>query len=78
VGKKMRKLGEAFYGRAKAYDAAFKALPATASLTETASRTTLDGADAAVLTDYILRCRQALAAQATAGLVGGDVSWPPA
>jgi len=78
VGKKMRKLGEAFYGRAKAYDAAFKALPATASLSETASRTTLDGADATALTDYILRCRQALAAQATADLIAGDVAWPAA
>ena len=27
VGKKMRKLGEAFYGRVKAYDEAFSALP---------------------------------------------------
>ena len=78
VGKKMRKLGEAFYGRAKAYDAAFKALPDIGPLTETASRTALDGADAGALTAYIVRCRQALAAHPAADLVAGIVAWPAA
>ncbi len=78
VGKKMRKLGEAFYGRAKAYDAAFKVLPDQAPLAEVVSRTALNDADGAPLAAYIDRCRQSLAVQPTAGVVGGAVSWPQA
>ncbi|MBV9511586.1 MAG: ubiquinol-cytochrome C reductase, partial [Caulobacteraceae bacterium] len=44
VGKKMRKLGEAFYGRAKAYDAALDALPDRAGLTAVIGRTVGDHA----------------------------------
>ena len=78
VGKKMRKLGEAFYGRAKAYDAAFRALPDTAPLADVASRTALDGADGAAMAGYILGVRESLAAQPAAALVDGDVIWPGA
>lgn len=78
VGKKMRKLGEAFYGRARAYDTAFKALPDLAPLADVASRTVLGDADGAPLAAYIDRCRQALAGQPTASLVTGEVVWPQA
>ncbi|MGA0600478.1 ubiquinol-cytochrome C chaperone family protein [Caulobacter sp. KR2-114] len=78
VGKKMRKLGEAFYGRAKAYDAAFRALPDTAPLADVASRTALGGADGAPLAGYIRAVRETLAAQPTAALADGDVIWPGA
>ena len=75
VGKKMRKLGEAFYGRARAYDTAFKALPDLEALSEVVSRTALADADGAPLAAYVARMRQALAAQDIAALVAGDVSW---
>src|SRR5262249_2001420 len=39
VGKKMRKLGEAFFGRAKNYHAAFAALPDATPLSELLGRT---------------------------------------
>ena len=44
VGKKMRKLGEAFYGRGKSYDAAFAALPDTGPLEALLVRTVYAGA----------------------------------
>jgi cytochrome b pre-mRNA-processing protein 3 len=65
VGKRMRKLGEAFYGRARACEAAFTALPDTRPLEEMLGRTVFAGAaDAkpAPLADYLRRCRAALAA----------------
>jgi len=39
VGRKMRKLGEAFYGRGKSYEAAFAALPDEAPLCALIART---------------------------------------
>ncbi len=39
VGKKMRKLGEAFYGRVKNYDEAFEALPDASPLAAIIGRT---------------------------------------
>ncbi len=75
VGKKMRKLGEAFYGRARAYDTAFKALPDLAALSEVVSRTALADADGVALAAYVAGTRQALAAQDVAALLAGDVAW---
>ena len=66
VGKKMRKLGEAFYGRAKSYDAAFAELPDSAALRATIARTVFDNSpegDADAVTAYALRTVAALAAQ---------------
>src|SRR5271165_2884114 len=61
VGKRMRKLGEAFYGRARACEAAFSALPDTrpleAALTRTVYGATPD-AEPSALADYIRRCRE--------------------
>ncbi len=63
VGKKMRRLGEAFYGRVKSLEAAFEALPDTAELDAVLTRTALDGAgaDPAALRDYVLAQRASLA-----------------
>jgi cytochrome b pre-mRNA-processing protein 3 len=78
VGKKMRKLGEAFYGRAKSYEEAFEALPDTAPLQALLARTVYAGVDAPptpALTDYVLAQRGALAAQALEPLLAGQVTW---
>lgn len=78
VGKKMRRLGEAFYGRGKSYDAALAALPDTGPLTALLGRTVYEGADAGrapELTAYVLRQREALAAAPIARLLAGEVDW---
>ncbi len=78
VGKKMRKLGEAFYGRAKSYEEAFEALPDTTALAALLARTVYDGIEAppvAALTDYVLAQRAVLADQPLDGLLAGQVTW---
>ena len=78
VGKKMRKLGEAFYGRCKSYEAAFLALPDEAPLKALVTRTVYAEADAAPaprLTAYLLRQRAGLADQPLDRLLSGEVDW---
>ena len=78
VGKKMRKLGEAFYGRAKSYQAAFDALPEAAPLRDLLTRTVYADADAGhvpALADYITAQRAHLAAQPAELLLAGKVDW---
>ncbi|HEV2531549.1 ubiquinol-cytochrome C chaperone family protein [Phenylobacterium sp.] len=78
VGKKMRRLGEAFYGRGKSFDAALAALPDTELLTALLSRTVYEGVDAGrapELAAYLLRRREALAAEPVEGLLAGEVDW---
>ena len=78
VGRKMRKLGEAFYGRGKSCDAAFAALPDTGPLEALVIRTVYAGVDASAaprLVAYVLAQRRALAAQPLAPLLAGQVAW---
>ena len=78
VGKKMRKLGEAFFGRAKSYEAAFQALPATEPLEALLVRTVYADADAGPapsLVAYVLSQRAALAAQPLDRILAGEVDW---
>jgi cytochrome b pre-mRNA-processing protein 3 len=78
VGKKMRKLGEAFYGRGKSYDAALAALPDRGPLVDLLARTVYEGGDTAKATqlaDYLLAQRTALATQDTDRLLAGEVHW---
>lgn len=78
VGRKMRKLGEAFYGRGKSYDAAFAALPDVGPLQALLGRTVYAGVDAAPasgLVAYVLAQRQVLAAQPLEPLLAGQVAW---
>ncbi|HZZ32339.1 MAG TPA: ubiquinol-cytochrome C chaperone family protein [Phenylobacterium sp.] len=78
VGRKMRKLGEAFYGRGKSYEAAFAALPDTAALDALLTRTVYADADATALprlTAYVLGQRAALAAQGLEQLLAGEAAW---
>ncbi len=78
VGKKMRKLGEAFYGRVKSYETAFQALPDNAPLEALLVRTVYaDGpADHAPdLATYMLARRATLAGQPLERILEGDVDW---
>jgi cytochrome b pre-mRNA-processing protein 3 len=78
VGRKMRKLGEAFYGRAKSYRAAFAALPDGGPLRDLVSRTVYADADpafASQLADYVTAQRAQLAELPLDGLLEGRVGW---
>jgi cytochrome b pre-mRNA-processing protein 3 len=78
VGRKMRKLGEAFYGRGKSYAAAFAALPDTAALEALLTRTVYADADPTPLprlTAYVLGQRAALAEQGLEQLLAGEAAW---
>ena len=78
VGKKMRKLGEAFYGRVRSYDGALEALPDAEALTAVIGRTaTVEGADPQPLVHYAVRASAALAGQSLQSILDGDVTWPP-
>ena len=81
VGKKMRKLGEAFYGRVKSYEAAFAALPQADHLHTLLGRTVYaqGGSENVVkLADYIVRQRAVLADQKLERLLDGAAEWSAA
>lgn len=78
VGKRMRKLGEAFYGRIRGYERCLAELPDTTELQALLTRTTYAGDDhgqAPALAAYILARRETLAAQPLERLLAGDVTW---
>jgi cytochrome b pre-mRNA-processing protein 3 len=78
VGKKMRKLGEAFYGRAKAYQAALEAGD-RAALAALIGRTVyVDQNDAAAdrLADYVQRSAALLATLGLEDVVAARLAWP--
>lgn len=78
VGRKMRKLGEAFYGRVKSYEEALAALPDRAPLEALIGRTVFAEADQGPvgrMADYVLAQRQALAANPLETLCDGKVEW---
>lgn len=77
MGKRMRKLGEAFYGRATSYAAALKLAPDLSALQSVLARTVLDGVDIdpAPLADYVARAHAALAAGGREALLAGEPSW---
>ncbi|MBS0363013.1 MAG: ubiquinol-cytochrome C reductase [Proteobacteria bacterium] len=80
VGKKMRRLGEAFYGRGKSYEAAFAALPDEAPLQALIGRTVYAGVEAPPverLAAYVLAERAALATLPLEPLLAGEVAWKP-
>ena len=78
VGKKVRKLGSAFMGRIKGYDAAFAALPDTGELRSLIARTTYEGDEAAAapLTAYAAQANAGLAGQPIRELLKGRAAWP--
>jgi cytochrome b pre-mRNA-processing protein 3 len=81
VGRKMRKLGEAFYGRVKSYQTAFAALPETTALRDLLTRTVYaeaDPAHAPALVDYVTAQRAHLADQPLEQILAGKLDWRPA
>src|SRR5579875_3062230 len=79
VGKKMRKLGEAIYGRVKNFDAALARLPDEEPLRALIARTVYAGAETAhagELAAYAARSAAALAEQDLAQLLEGHLHWP--
>ena len=81
VGKKMRKLGEAFYGRLRAYEQAIEQLPDAAPLGVLLQRTAFEGqagGHAEALAGYVSRAAAALEAQPLGPLLAGQVAWPAA
>jgi cytochrome b pre-mRNA-processing protein 3 len=77
MGKRMRKLGEAFYGRATSYSTAFARLPEIGELMSILSRTVFEGMDIdpAPLAGYVARAHSALAAGPRERLLAGEPSW---
>jgi cytochrome b pre-mRNA-processing protein 3 len=79
VPRKMKTLGQALYGRLNGYAEAFEALPDETPLGELVARTVVaEGeGDAAGLAAYVVRAREALAAEPPARLLAGEVAWAP-
>ena len=77
MGKKMRRLGEAFYGRVKSYDAALSALPDPEPLRELLARTVLEGREAplAPLADYVRQSVDLLAVRSDEDILEGRLVW---
>ncbi len=77
VPKRIKQLGEAFYGRARSADQAFDALPDTRTLQALLARTVYEGDDAraAGLATYVAGNREHLADQPADALLAGEVSW---
>lgn len=79
VGKKMKKLAGAFYGRLKAFDEAVASLPDREALSRMLARTALEErgeGDVEGLTAYVLAARDALAGQSLDALLQGEAQWP--
>lgn len=81
VGKRMRKLGEAFYGRVHSYEEALAALPDTQPLEALIGRTVyaeMDASKAPALAAYLTGQRAALAALPLERFYQGEIEWTPA
>jgi cytochrome b pre-mRNA-processing protein 3 len=78
VGKKVRRLGEAFMGRLKSYDAAFATLPDRTELEALIARTVYDGevARAGPLAAYADAAVSRLFAEPLATVLDGRAAWP--
>jgi cytochrome b pre-mRNA-processing protein 3 len=77
VPKRMKTLGEAYYGRARSYDPALEA--ADPAALEEALRRNVYGEErpAADLARYVLAAERALAAQSLDGMLGDGPAFPP-
>ena len=76
MGKKMKKLGRAFYGRTGSWE---RALSGAEDLDALVARTVYEGAseaDARPLANYARRAAATLAEQGDEALLAGNVAWP--
>lgn len=81
VGKRMRKLGEAFYGRARSYEEALARMPDRSELEAFLARTVLPASSAAAaasLAGYVVEAAVRLDAQPLEALLRGEAAWPEA
>lgn len=81
VGKRMRKLGEAFYGRARSYEEALARMPDRSQLEALLGRTVLPAsgpAATAALAGYVAQAAAGLEAQPLEALLKGEATWPEA
>jgi cytochrome b pre-mRNA-processing protein 3 len=79
VGKRMKALGAAFYGRADSFERALAKLPSTVDLESLLSRTVLAEGhvkNSAAMTDYVLHCHMTLGATETPRFLEGRATWP--
>ncbi len=76
IGRKMRKLGEAAYGRVKGYDAALDGRDDLEALVRRTAFSGREDAEAARLADYARRSDAVLAATTTAEVMAGETAWP--
>ena len=79
VGKKIRNIAEAFYGRARAYDAAMEADAPEGALSEALGRNMkLDDASSQRLAEYMRAADALLAEQPSDRMLIGRIDWPDA
>lgn len=81
VGRKMRRIGEALYGRLRNYEAAFNAEEGADSLETILARTVYDGVDTPPLPQmaaYVHRQKTHLAGLELRDLLAGDITWAAA
>ena len=83
VGRRIKAMAEAFYGRSRAYGRAFEhhGEARRQALAAALSRNVFAGAEpaaAALLADYVLQVRNNLARQPAAQLLAGDAGFGPA
>lgn len=80
VGRKMRRIGEALYGRLRNYEAAFTHEEGADSLETILSRTVYDGVEQPPLeamASYVRRQRAHLAGLDLGDLLAGALTWAP-
>jgi cytochrome b pre-mRNA-processing protein 3 len=78
MSKKMNKLGQAFFGRAKALEDAFDALPNEIALEEAIARTVLpEGGSPEPFVRYVLAADQVLEQLPLDQVLAGETAWPP-
>lgn len=83
IGKKVRKMGSAFYGGTEAYDKGVDSYSADPAVLEEAVRRNVfsedeAGAKAGQLARYMITCTEMLQGQETDLLLSGQVEFPPA
>jgi cytochrome b pre-mRNA-processing protein 3 len=76
VGKKIRKLGEAFYGRARAYDEAFSSTEPDALAAAIARNLSLSIGQGRRFADYARLVEANLVRHEEAPLLSGEIAWP--